>query len=51
MYDLPMIARNEYMGREIRNSLGQIEDVDLDKGEIEWGEYMRVRIKLDISKP
>lgn len=31
VYDLPMIARNEYMGRAIGNSLGQTKIVDLEE--------------------
>lgn len=35
----------------IRNSLGKTIKVDLNVGEIEWGEYMRVRVTLDVTKP
>lgn len=45
------MACNTYIGREIGNSIGHTEEVDLEDEEIKWGEYMRVRVKLDISKP
>lgn len=35
----------------IGNALGKTIKVDLDKGEIEWGEYMRVRVTLKVTKP
>lgn len=51
MYDLSMMAKNKYVGRQIKDALGQTEKVDLVKGKMEWDEYMRVRVILDISKP
>lgn len=50
MTHLPLMARYDYIGRMIVNSLGNIEEVDLEVGEVKWGEFMRVRVKLDISK-
>lgn len=44
------MARNEYIGRITGNSLGRVEEVDLEIGEIEWGEYMLIRVNIDISK-
>lgn len=51
VYDIPLMAKNEYVGRMIGDSLGHIKEVDLEAGEIGWGEYMRVGVKIDISKP
>lgn len=51
IHDLPLMAHNEYVGRLIGNSIGVTEEVDLDAGEFEWGEYMGVRVKMDITKP
>lgn len=39
------------MGALIRNSICVVEEIDLDKVEIEWGEYMRIRVKINITKP
>lgn len=49
VYDLPLFAQNEYIDRLTGNSLGQIEEVDLDNGEMEWGEFMCIRFKLDLT--
>ncbi|XP_042974654.1 uncharacterized protein At4g02000-like [Carya illinoinensis] len=51
IHDLPLIARNEYIGKLVGSALGEVLEVDLDKGEMELEEYMRVRVMLDISKP
>ncbi|XP_042950030.1 uncharacterized protein LOC122282137 [Carya illinoinensis] len=51
IHDLPLIAQNEYIGKLVGSALGEVLEVDLDKGEMEWGEYMRVQVMLDISKP
>lgn len=50
-YDLPLMACNEYIGRLIGNLLGRFEEVDLIHGRVEWREYMRIRVDLDITRP
>lgn len=35
----------------VGNALGKLEEVDLEAREMEWGEFMCVRIRMDISKP
>ncbi|XP_041001563.1 uncharacterized protein LOC121247253 [Juglans microcarpa x Juglans regia] len=51
IHDLPLMAYNMYIGKLIGGLLGEFLEVDLDEGEMEWGEYMRVRVRLDISQP
>lgn len=51
MHDLPLSARNEYVGKLIGSKVGQVEEVELEEGEMAWGEFMRVRIKIDVTKP
>ncbi|XP_042942811.1 uncharacterized protein LOC122276999 [Carya illinoinensis] len=51
IHDLPLMARNSYVGNLVGNMLGEVIEVDLEKGEFEWGEYMRVRVLIDISQP
>lgn len=45
------MAQNTYIDMLIWDSLGQIAEVDLEVGEVEWGEYMLVRVSVDIRKP
>lgn len=40
-----------YIDHLVGDSLGKIEEVDLDNGENEWGKYMIITVKLNISKP
>lgn len=35
----------------VGTALGSVEEVDLDYGEVEWGEFMRIRFTIDITKP
>lgn len=51
VYDLPLMARNEYVGREVGAAMGAVKEVDVDYGEVEWGEFMRIRVTIDITKP
>lgn len=51
VHDLPLMAHNVFMGNMIDNSLGKVKEVDLEAGDVEWGEQMRVRVTVDITKP
>ncbi|XP_042964598.1 uncharacterized protein LOC122298810 [Carya illinoinensis] len=51
LHDLPFIARNEYMGSLLGSKIGKVIEVDIVKGEVAWGEFLRVRVAMDISKP
>lgn len=53
VHDLPLMAHNEYVDKEVGAGLGTMVEVevDLDYGEVEWGEFMRTRVNMDISKP
>jgi hypothetical protein len=51
MFHLPLACMNETMGVKIGSSVGEVEEVETDVDGIGWGEYLRVRIKLDIMKP
>lgn len=44
------MAHNKYVGQKGGATLGSLEEVDISFGEVEWGEFMRVQIRLDISK-
>ncbi|XP_035543083.1 uncharacterized protein LOC118346304 [Juglans regia] len=51
IHDLPLRARNAYVGERIGKKIGKVEEVDLAKGEVAWGEFLQVRITLDVMKP
>ncbi|XP_042973000.1 uncharacterized protein LOC122304802 [Carya illinoinensis] len=51
IHDLPLIACNEYVGKLIGDTLVKVIEVDVDYDDLAWGEYMRVRLALDITKP
>jgi hypothetical protein len=51
MYDLPLACMSEEMGVRIGSSVGKVEEVEVDEDGVGWGEYLRVRIILDLTKP
>jgi hypothetical protein len=51
MYNLPLACMSKAMGIRIGASMGQVEEVDVGKDGIGWGEYLQVRIMLNLSKP
>jgi hypothetical protein len=51
MFNLPLACMSKEMGKRIGASVGTVEEVDVDEDGVGWGEYLRVRITLDLSKP
>lgn len=51
MFHLPLACMCETIGVQIGSSMGQVEEVEMDEDGVGWGEYLRVRICLDLSKP
>lgn len=45
------MTHNETMGKLVRSALGIVEEIDLMEGEIAWGEYLQIRVRLDVTKP
>lgn len=51
MFNLPLTSMGKEIGYQIGASVGEVEDVDVAEDGVGWGEYLRVRILLDLSKP
>ncbi|XP_042944768.1 uncharacterized protein LOC122278651 [Carya illinoinensis] len=51
IHDLPLMAQNYYVGKRVGSMLGEVFEIDLEKGEVEWGEYIRIRVMVDITQP
>ena len=39
------------MGYQIGATVGTVEDVDTDEEGVGWGKFLRVRIRIDVTKP
>ncbi|XP_059450945.1 uncharacterized protein LOC132181722 [Corylus avellana] len=51
MVNLPLACMNQTTGRRIGSTVGEVEMVDTRADGIGWGEFLRVRILLDLAKP
>jgi hypothetical protein len=51
MYNLPLACMGKTSVQKIGASVGVVEDVDVDDDDPGWGEYIRVKIKVDLKKP
>jgi hypothetical protein len=51
MVNLPLACIGLDIGRKISASMGEVEVVDMDGEGIGLGEFLRVRILVDLSKP
>lgn len=39
------------IGYQVGSSVGLVEVIDTDENEVGWEEYLRVKIRMDLSKP
>lgn len=51
VHDLPLMARNDYVSGLVGVSLGRVKEINLEYRKVKWGEFMRVRVTIDITKP
>jgi hypothetical protein len=51
MFNLPLACMSKDMGMRIGSTMGDVEEVEVDEDGVGWGEYLRVRVVLDLTKP
>jgi hypothetical protein len=51
MYNLPLPCMSKETGKKIGSSVGVVEDVDILDDEPGWGEYLKLKIRVDLKKP
>jgi hypothetical protein len=49
--DLPMKGMNEETATRIGKAMGVLEEIDIPDNGFTWGEFMRIRVRMDITKP
>jgi len=50
IHNLPLKSRTRETGLVIGASLGEVLEVDVMKSGVQWSKYLRVRVKIDISR-
>jgi hypothetical protein len=51
MYELPLACMGKEVGQQIGATVGEVEEVEADEDGVGWGEYLRVRVVIDLAKP
>jgi hypothetical protein len=51
MYRLPLACMGREVGLHVGSTVGEVEDIDVLEDGVGWGEYLRVKIRIDLSKP
>lgn len=51
MFNLPLACMSKEAGMQIGSSIGTVEEVDTDEVSVKRGEFLRVRVKIDMQKP
>lgn len=51
VYGIPMGSMSRESGEDIRREICQVLDVDVDNCDMAMGEYMRIKVRMDITKP
>jgi len=50
MYNLPLACMGKIAGQKLWESVGRVEEAGIADGEAGWGEFLRVKIFIDIMK-
>jgi hypothetical protein len=51
IYDLPLVCIGREMGFKLGTTVGKVEEVETDDDGVEWGEYLHVRVHVNLFKP
>jgi hypothetical protein len=51
MYRLPLACMGRDVGLQVGSTVGEVEDIDVLDDEVGWGEFLQVKIRIDLSKP
>jgi hypothetical protein len=51
MSNLPLACMGKEVGFQIGATVGEVQEVDTDEEGVGWGKYLRVRMKIDLTKP
>lgn len=51
IHDMPLVCMNRYVGTRIRETIGAVEDIEVEGDGTSWGRFLCVRISIDIMKP
>ena len=51
MLNLPLACMNSKIRTMIGSSVGHVEEVDMDEDGVGWGKFLRVKIRVDLTKP
>ncbi|XP_059432440.1 uncharacterized protein LOC132165775 [Corylus avellana] len=51
IHDMPLHCMSKTVGAKIGATLGDLEEVDAAADGIGWGRFLRIRVRIDITKP
>jgi hypothetical protein len=51
MYRLPLACMGREVGMQVGSTVGEVEDIDVLDDGVACGEFLRVKIRIDLSKP
>ena len=51
IYDLPLTFMNKSIGKKLADRIGEVVKVEVDEDGWGWGNFLRVRLKIDLEKP
>jgi hypothetical protein len=51
IYNLPILSMVREVGEDIGNHIGRLIEVDVPDNGFAWGQYLRICVELDITKP
>jgi hypothetical protein len=51
MFNLPFACMGNDIGHQIGSTIGWVEEMETDDDGVGWGKFLRVKIRIDLTKP
>lgn len=51
LHNMPLGGMNRRVGTRVGNTIGQVEEVDVDEDGVVWGKQLQIKVSMDLSKP
>lgn len=51
LLQLPYVGMNKKCGEQIDKTIGKVGEVDVDEEDVGWGQSLRIKVRIDLTKP
>ncbi|KAF5464435.1 hypothetical protein F2P56_014510 [Juglans regia] len=51
VHNMPLVSMNKETGMQIGSGIGDVIEIDTDSSGCAWGQYLRMKVRVNLSKP